>query len=104
MFNFKALFSIFLKNRNNRITTQQLYLLYLLFKQFNPTISFPQFYKHIYIYVFNFNLVSITYIFLGYFFFLKTFNLNKIYVSFVIKNYKSVFLSNYLDKPIIENF
>ena len=71
----KIFCNFFYKNNHNiKTSTQQLYSIYLCFLKYNNKITFDQFYTYITLSGFYSNKVNQnnTYIFLGYFFFLKT--------------------------------
>jgi hypothetical protein len=79
MFNNKTLFKFFFKNNNDKkIQIQQLYVIYLLFRKYNQNVTFNQFYIYVYFFVNSLHTNKIVNIFLGFFFLIKTFKINKI--------------------------
>ncbi len=69
----KTLFSFFIKNNyNKKISTQQLYSVYILLHKHNTTLTFNQFYLYMYLFTGFFKRTDKIYLFLGYLFFFKT--------------------------------
>lgn len=74
MSHIRVLFGFFLGGGNIKMSTQQLYSMYLLFTKFNNKLTFNQFYIYFLLSKFFLNKIdySFTLFFLSYFFFLKT--------------------------------
>ncbi len=67
------LFSFFTKsNHDTKISTQQLYAMYIIVHKNNPTTTFTQFYLYVYLFAKFSKKINKTYLFLGYVFFSKT--------------------------------
>ena len=72
MFWTSNVYNFFFKSLDKNVSTQQLYLIYLIFLKFNTRLTFTQFCTYSYIYLNKFNCCGITSLFLGKVFFFKT--------------------------------